>query len=176
MNKKNLPLIAGLSIPVLMMALVAISIYIPRMFAPKAKTDFVYCIGGYGAQNYYSIQNGVITQRELLPHEKANKMSMSLYLHDMPANVSREISLAEAQKMKLDSREMSPEGFAVLGGVNDYGLMSWMFFGGGGDRLGMYLAGHNSSQKLKLAGSGQGSLYYYKTPHFLGWVEGSTHE
>ncbi len=174
MNKKNLPLIAGLSIPVVMMVLVAMSIYIPGMFAPKAKTDFVYSIGGYGAENDYSIRNGVFTVRELLPHETPNKLSGRFYFHDMPANASREISLAEVQKMKLDSREMSPEGYTVRSGANDAGIMSWMF--GIGEWMGMYLVGHKSSQKLKLAGEGHGTYYYYKYPHFVGWVEGSTHE
>ena len=66
--KKNIPLVVGLAIPVLMILFVAGSIYIPRLFAPEPKFNFVYSSGEdyyYGSlNNYYSVKNGKIVEKK----------------------------------------------------------------------------------------------------------------
>ena len=57
-NKKNIPLIVALAIPILMIVLTAGSIYLPSLFV-KPTSDFIYLIGGnycYGKQ--YFVQGG----------------------------------------------------------------------------------------------------------------------
>ena len=58
-KKNNVPLIVALSIPVLMIALIAVSIYLPAMFV-KPTTNFIYSMGDYCSQNKYSVKIGKV--------------------------------------------------------------------------------------------------------------------
>jgi len=47
MDKKNIPVVIGLTIPVIIIILVIAVIFIPRAFAPAPGYNFIYGIGDY---------------------------------------------------------------------------------------------------------------------------------
>jgi len=54
------------------------------------------------------------------------------YIHDVKTNTSREIPFAEAEKIALDPRQKSPDGFEVGRNYSNRGIFTEMFGGGGG--------------------------------------------
>jgi hypothetical protein len=83
-------------------------------------------------------------------------------------NTDQEIIFEDAQKLKLDSRLKSPDGYEVVYGSSDYGFFP--FSHGGSDYNAMYLKGHNTSKKLDLQSS-TGGRYYYRNRRFLAWIK-----
>jgi hypothetical protein len=119
--KKNITLIIGLSIPVLMVFFVTASVYIPRLWAPTEVPgfDFVYTIGDqFGADYYYRVADGKITKEKVeYPQDSKPPMragEMQLFLYNVTDTTSREISFEDAQKLTLKSGAVSPDGFEVV--------------------------------------------------------------
>lgn len=161
--RKNLSLILGISIPIVMILLVAASIYIPALFI-KPTYDFLYSAGeGYYNIGYYVVQNGLLTKQPQSAYGTgATSIVPKFYIHDVQKNESREISFEETQSLKLDSSPKSPDGFEVsYGGSGD----AFPFFFSSGSYT-HYLKGHNARKKLNLQLSETG---YYQF-RFLGWV------
>jgi len=171
MNKKNLPLILALSIPILMIILVAAFIYFPGV-GKKPKVNFLYATGtnvAYGYGSLYSVNNGGIVENIYPENDPYFKYSrpvgdVQLYIYNVETNESKEITFEESKKLKLDPSAQSSDGYEVVNG-NSGG--DGLFFGGSGDSNHKYLRGHNRSRQLnlKLAGA-----YYYGNFQFLGWV------
>ncbi|TSA46015.1 hypothetical protein D4R52_01285, partial [bacterium] len=167
--KKNISLILGLSIPVLMIIFVAGSIYLPALFV-HPKTDFLYV--NYD-NNYYYTQYSIVAGKlvknpdENLTHKSAQKSEAKLYLHDVQKNTSREVSFEEAKNLKLNSNIVSPDGFEVSYGGGGGGGMFPFFFDSGPDYNSRFLTGHGYSKKLNIQKSGS----YYLDFRFLGWIE-----
>jgi len=82
-----------------------------------------------------------------------------LYIYDATIGESAGITFDEAQKLKLDDRKKSPDGFEVSQG----GGYSGPF--GGGSEPALYIAGHSVSQKLDLRGVN--NVYDFE---FVGWI------
>ncbi len=60
--KKNIPLIVGIAIPLVMIILVGASIYIPRLYV-KPQTNFLYQTGGdYYTSREYVVDNGTLVK------------------------------------------------------------------------------------------------------------------
>ena len=179
MIKKNITLILGLSIPILMILFVAVSIYLPRFFAPQPKIDFLYTDGGdyyYGGAPQYVVQNGKLVKNEVkipdkgkYPYPPQPYVEPKLFVHNTAKNNNGEISFAEAQKLNLDSSVVSPDGFEVVYGSRGGGIFPF-FFDSGTDYDAQYLKGHHVSKKLNVQSGGQryGSPYNFR---FLGWIK-----
>ena len=168
-SKKNVSLIVGISIPILMIVLVAISIYVPAFFAPAPRANFLYVTGNdyYQGQQYF-VENGTIVKREVRYPEHYAPGVARFFLHNTFANEDKELSFEEAQKLKLNANEKSPEGYEVVYGNTESGFFPF-FFSGGTDYNTMYLKGHNTSRKLNLQSPDDGR-YYYRNRRFLGWI------
>ncbi len=114
MDVKKIPLILGLSIPILMILFVAGSIYLPGLFV-QPKFNFSYTTGDdyYYIVRHYLVQNGRLIKNEVEYPEyyKGNRTEPGLYIHDVAKNESKEISFSEAQKLTLNSNSKSPDGF-----------------------------------------------------------------
>lgn len=175
-TKKNIPLIIGLALPVLMIIAVAISIYVPRLYTDKPHIDFLYLTGdayfyGYGYP-HYTVRDRTLEKQEL-PEEVQREVSrisppiqrgdVRFFVHDVENNTSREISFEEAQKLKLESLQESPDGFSLVRGGQVNGVFP--FFYNGQDTQEWYLRGHGVSYPVDVRqGTGYDSL------HFLGWI------
>lgn len=168
--KKNLPLIAGITIPVLLILFVAGSIYLPGIFI-KPKYNFLYLSGTTYGQPYF-VTNGQLNQNTATstypqtlypPSNQPN--TPQLFVYDVLQNQSREISFVDAQKLSLDPNIQSPDGFEVISGNGGGG--GFPFFSGSNyDYNSRYLVGHNLSKKLNIPAVSN----YYENFTFLGWI------
>lgn len=171
--KKNITLVLGISIPILMIVFVAGSIYLPGLFI-KPHFNFLYASGDdyyYYSQQRYSVQNGRLVKNEIEQPENQTYNSpqgeSKLYFYDVMKNKSREISFEEAQNLTLDSNIKSPDDFEVVYGSRGDGFFPF-FWGGGVDYTTRYLKGRAVNKKLNLLLNG--SSYYYNF-RFLGWIQ-----
>ena len=164
--KNNIPLILGLSIPVLMILFVAASIYLPGLFI-QPKFNFLYATGEDSYYNdYYSVENGRLIKHEIgYPKYSTSPTEPRLYIHDVAKNESKEVSFNEAQKFALNPSSQSPDGFEIECGSRTYGMFL-IFIDSGGDCSTRFIKGHNTSKKLNIQLPGN---YYYRF-QFLGWV------
>lgn len=167
--KKNATLIIGIAIPVIMIILVAVSIYIPPLFM-HPKYNFLYVSGDeYNSEYTYHISGGTLVKEKKernknddYGYNRSSYREQKLFLHDTQKNESREISYEEARGLKLDTDEKSPDGFEVISSWSGGGFL---FFDGGSHR-GQYLKRNSYSKKLNTQASGD---YYYDF-NFLGWI------
>ncbi len=166
MDKKNVPLIVGIAIPILMVIFIAASIYLPGLFAPPPKYNFLYITGGdYRSRDLYSVQNSKLIKNEIkYPDKDISRGNPKLFAYDVTKNESKEIFFEDAQKLTLNSNIISPDGFEVVKGNYHYDFTSF-FFGGDRDYRTWYIKGHNTSKKLSIQIDG----YYYNS-YFIGWV------
>lgn len=165
--RRNITLIVGISIPILMILFVAGSIYLPGVFA-KPKFNFLYITGDYYSGSQYSVINGRLVENEIeYPPRKYGppRAEVKLFVHDVAKNESKIISFEEAQMLNLDSSIKSPDGFEVISGGRGSGI--FFFFGVDRDYDSIYLKGHNMSKKLNVQMSGS---YGYGNFRFLGWI------
>lgn len=170
--KKNISLVIGISIPILMILLVAGSIYLPGVFI-QPQYDFVYASGNdhYRGLVWYSVRDGVLTKDErAFTEEEKDALRHSdshIYVYNVTRDESREISFEEAQRLRLDARTESPDGFEVVHGTHSEGIFPF-FISSATDYRTVYLTGHNVSRKVDVPsyGSSYGSDFL-----FLGWIQ-----
>jgi hypothetical protein len=173
--KKNITLIVGISIPILMILFVAGIIYLPGLFI-QPKFNFLYVSGDsyYYPKYQYSVQNGKLVRSEIQRPENQIYIpprEVKLYIYDVAKNESKEISFEEAQKLNLDPSPISPDGFEIVYGSHSEGSFFFpFFFWSERDYSTLYLKGHNVSKKLNPQLSG--SYYnYYDNFRFIGWIK-----
>lgn len=168
--KKDWSLWLAVALPLAMMLFVAGSIYLPRLWAPKPQYSFVYMANdttkGYIIPEYaVSVVDGHVvkefTKQDVALPVDANQRYAEphLYIYDATTGESAGITFDEAQKLKLDDRKKSPDGFEVSQGGGYGGPF------GGGSEPALYIAGHSVSQKLDLRGVN--NVYDFE---FVGWI------
>ena len=178
--KKNLPLIIGISLPFLMIIVVVVSIYLPRMFM-NPTYSFLYTVSSYDCppkviyengnnitqceSTSYTIDNGkVLLQKQTTSYNRTQK----LYLYDIERDSTREISLEDAKAYGISSDSRSPDGYEVSyqygGGAGIFDL-----FGGGYYNGGWVIKKGIASKPLSVT---LRDRYYYNSGDiaFLGWV------
>ncbi len=176
MNSKKISLIVGLLIPVLMVIVVAASIYLPRLFAQPPTINFLYLGGAnyydfYGDQEY-RVENNVlvrhVTDASSSPFYQPSRGEPMFYLYDVHKDQARTVSFDEASRLKLDSSPTSADGFTIVrGGQGGGGFFPFFFFeGSGGDYYARYLSGHGTTRKLNLGTGGT----FGDNFRFLGWI------
>ncbi|MBU0467621.1 MAG: hypothetical protein KKD07_06060 [Candidatus Omnitrophica bacterium] len=162
-NKRNVPLIVALSIPVLMIVLTVISIYVPTLFI-KPKIDFIYSTGAnYCYKNRYTVEKGKIIENGIKINEKDNCQEppdSRLYYYDVEKQISLELPYEKAQKYTLDTNNKSSDGFEIVSGSS-----SDMFFYDGSSYYKKFLKKSAFSRRLNMKVE---NYYDYK---FLGWVK-----
>jgi len=167
MKNQNWSLIVALSIPLLMIVLIAGSIYIPPMFAPKPAYDFVYTTGNiYYSPQPYEVSGGKLVYQPPSEEDvaKGRQPDQRLFFHDVETNMSKEITYEEASAWTYDSNAISPDGYEVIYGSNGG---SFFFFGGySNDYDTRYLTGHGASHKLNLSLADRNAY----NMRVLGWI------
>lgn len=172
--RQNASLIAGILIPVAMLLFVAATAVLPGMLM-HPEYNFLYVTG----DDHFRPKQGRLRQIQRYSVEK-EKLVLSeptadvvqdynaprnakLYVHDVANNRSREISDEEAQRLDLDPRKLSPDGYSI---VQNYqgGLIS--LFAPVQDRNGRYLVGAWLSKKLNLE-----TTSAYVQVRVLGWIK-----
>lgn len=164
--EKNIPLILGLSIPILMILFVAGSIYLAGLFV-QPKFNFLYATGNdYYYGRYYSVQDSRLIKNEVeYPgYYKGNRTEPRLFIHDVVKNQSKEISFEEAQNLTLNSNSQSPDGFEIDCGRRPQSIF-FIIIDSSHDCSTRFIKGHNASKKLNLQLSGN-----YYSFQFLGWI------
>ncbi len=170
--KKNFSLVIGIAIPILMIALVAASIYLPGLFSPPPKVNFLYVLGDnhYEGQQYV-VENGKLAKREVKYPEHYTPGVARLFVHNVTMNESREVLFEEAQQLSLDANAKSLNGYEVVYGSRGDGLFPF-FFISSTDYDSVYLKGHRTSKKLNLPSPATGGWRYYGSNfRFLGWLK-----
>jgi hypothetical protein len=185
-NKKNLPLIIAVCIPVLMIILVAAFVYFPGIgkypkqnFLYLTSSNGIYYNGNYENGNRYEVSNNHLVEipkptpsndipgQEFPPYKIVpDNAKFRFYLYNVTEKTATELTFEEAQKYSLDSSSMSEDGYMVSQG--NYRGGDFIFGGGGAGDYSWYIRGHNRSFKLNLKLSGSS---YYGDIQFLGWVK-----
>ncbi|MBI4136167.1 MAG: hypothetical protein HY481_01250 [Candidatus Vogelbacteria bacterium] len=193
--KNNIAVILAFALPILLVIGIALSAYWPSFLS--IDYDFVYATCDREADSYYfpyncanylnnryKVENGKLIAVEVPPllppksdrpenDEYLGHISMTpvtrLFRHDSQKNEGREITLAEAQTLKLNGLITSPDGVSVENAY-DRGVDFFPFFGGS-SQYGYYLTKGNKRQKLNLVGDDD--QYYYGRDNFkfIGWIE-----
>lgn len=165
--KKNISLILGISIPILMIVFVAAAIYLPGFFI-HPQYNFLYSTSSdyYGGQEI-TVENGKLVKVEVKrPDGQRIKGEAKLFIYDVTSEQSREVSLGEAQSLEIDPYNKSQDGFEVVHGNSGD---SFLLFGhSSGDYCSRYLSGHNMSRKLELQLGSSSSCGNFR---FIGWVK-----
>ncbi len=185
--RKNFALVLAFGLPMLLIAAVALSTYLPGVFL-STHYNFVYtsCTDGvkyypYSCDNYlqkrYGVVNGKLVRNSVNLSEDADKngvpdfnteYSDRIFLHDTKLNESREITLEEAQALTLNNLLTSPDGVTVSSGYTTrHG--GFFLFDGGSSSYGYYLTKGRSRSKLQLINTTD-QYYYQNNFQFLGWV------
>ena len=182
--KNNLAVILAFALPILLVIGIALSVYLPSSFL-STEYDFVYAVcDNRGIDRYgdslpyprdcysylnavYKVKNGKLAVQEV-NFEGNDSYVARLFRHDSQKNEGREITLAEAQTLKLSGLITSPDGVSVENGY-DRGANFFPFFDGS-SQFGYYLTKGGKRQKLNLVG--ENDRYYYDRDNFefIGWV------
>lgn len=170
--KHHASLIASLIIAIVMIGAVVGSIYLPQLFI-KPQTDFVYMIKDTYSQDpvTYFVDNGKVrsdtTAGELVMPD--NSALPQFYRYNVTNNQSQQLTAQQIQRLTLDNRTQSDDGFTVGNGQSETGGV-WPFFTApASDDSAWYVQGHGVSHRLNLPVTAND---WEHTFVFLGWVKG----
>jgi len=187
--KKNIAILLAFILPIVLIAVVALSTYLPSLFL-STSYNFVYTSCADGINYYYSDNcDNYLQKRYSVVGNKlvANNIDPTLdsdndktpdinenytariFLHDTAKNESREITFEEAQALTLNSLITSPDGVTVSSHYDRNGGDFFFIFGGGSSSYGYYLTKGKSRDKLNLINNTD-QYYYRNNFQFVGWV------
>src|SRR3989344_4964180 len=136
--KKNFAIVLAFALPIVLIAIVALSTYLPSLFI-STDYNFVYtsCTDGreyyypYYCENYlqkrYSVVENKLVANTVDLTQDSNKDGVAdfkqnytarIFLHDTKKNESREITLEEAKLLTLNNLLTSPDGVTVSANSN----------------------------------------------------------
>jgi hypothetical protein len=174
MKNKNLPLIIGISLPIVFIIIIAFVIYIPSLFV-KPLHNFIYTVDGnsYSYNQDYRFthkveDNRVVTEPVVARGNVVQTKDLpNLYLYNVKTNSSHQISLSEAQSYLVDPGPSSPDGFTVAyqyGNGNVFDLI-----GSSPDNRGYFISKGNSRSRLDglVGNTGYGAGNF----RLIGWIK-----
>lgn len=185
--RKNFALLLAFLLPIVLIAIVALSSYLPSLFL-STQYNFIYSSCTNGTNYYYSRCNDYLQKRYLVTDGKLVVKSVTpyqdsdgdgkldtgadyadrIFYHDTEKNESREITLAEAQTLTLNNLLTSPDGVTVSSRY-DGGGGGFFLFDGGPSSYGYYLTKGRSRTKINLINTND-QYYYRDNFQFIGWV------
>lgn len=185
--RKNFAIVSAFLLPIVLIAFVALSAYLPSLFL-STDYNFVYtaCTGNtnsyYRCNDYlrkrYAVVNNAFVVNPVDLNEDVDKDGIPdsdetytdrIFLHDTKKNESREITLAEAQTLTLNNLLTSPDGVTISSHYNRGESGFFPFFDGGSSSYGYYLTKGKGKNKLHLINSSD-RYYYQNNFQFIGWV------
>jgi hypothetical protein len=187
--KKNLAILFAFILPIVLIAIVALSTYIPSLLL-STNYNFVYTSCTDETNYHYSyncdsdlrkrysvVGNKIVTNNVELALDSGNDKKIDanenytahIFLHNTAKNESREITFEEAQALTLNSLITSPDGVAVSSHYDRNGGEFFFIFGGGSSSYGYYLTKGKSRNKLNLINNTD-QYYYRNNFQFVGWI------
>ncbi len=188
--KKNFAILLAFLLPIILIVAVALSVYLPSLFI-STSYNFIYtsCTDGtnyyyYNCNGYlekrYAVVNGKLVVNNIDPNQDSDNDTIPdikenytarIFLHDTKSNVSREISLEEAQALTLNGLLTSPDGVTVSSDYDYYNRGDFFIFpfSGGSSSYGYYLTKGKSKSRLNLINNND-RYYNNNNFDFLGWV------
>lgn len=183
LKKTNLPVVLAFFAPLLMIVIVAASVYIPRLYT-KPMYDFVYVSGvsAYRANELYEVIDGKITKKanppfmgplegmsstDKLPVEPQilrydEPSDTDFYRYEVATHSSKKLTYDEVSKLSINDDNTSPDGFRVERG----GTGGSMLFGGSYDYDTWYLKKGTVLYKLPRIRAGASHDIYV-----FGWIK-----
>lgn len=182
MKTKNLPLIVGIALPIILIAIISLVIFLPSL-SVKPAHDFIYTSGdanydGYSRYYRNSVQVGkdgrIVLKENPIPNNPQNYLNEyikadtpTLYRYDVRTASSHQISLTEAQALVLDPGPSSPDGYTIQYDYGHDGLFE--LFGSGNRDSGLYIG--KGSAKKGLTGMAEQGRYYSNNFNLVGWIK-----
>ena len=176
--RKNLSLIIGLSIPVVVLIVITLAVTLPRLFSSPTynflyttdQVDYYYARSSY---RFYSVENKKliveprpsVDPKDASSYGKIPERTPSIYVFDVTTNRSREVTYEEAAKLTLDINDLAPDGFRIENGGRN-GIIPEIV-GGSSDYGKKYLVGHGVRREITLMNSPSYSYYNFR---FFGWI------
>jgi hypothetical protein len=192
--KRNLALVAGLVLPVLLMGFFFIASMLPRAVSDPPKYDMVFAAQDYTGGNTLPVSVNFIVKDGALKAQYARLNPpgnygqwRKLYIYEaktqkvrelpfgFPADMdkitgTREDVVEAAKELKLDSTLQSPDGYELsYDGYSHSSLVSDLFFYRGGYGSEPLLRKGGSSVRLSMDGAR--APFYYGQVQFIGWVK-----
>ncbi len=188
--KENLVLVAGLTLPLLLILLFFVASVIPKAFSAPPQYEMLFTTSRYDYQNppEYSLDFSVKNQKLMVKARKIdNKERMGynsriLMAYDGKTETVREINvdmtqaatvgdgneavLQETSSWTMDASRVSPDGYTLDGPSYRHGGLVGGIFGGGYSDNSFRLKKGSVGYKIPET---QGA-YYYNQVHFIGWV------
>lgn len=185
MNKKHVPLIAAIALPVIFIIILVITIVTPSVTI-NPEFDFVYVdpseqyrrsFDVFEYKNRYDVKDGKIIKVPIeiyvdpmlkYPEDIQYEDAPTLYLYDIEENTSREISFEEAQEFMFDRGPSSPDGYTIKFEYNNDGIFE--LFGSGNNDSGYFIV--KGSGKKQLTGI-DNTMHYYGDGEIdlIGWIK-----
>ncbi|MEY4440441.1 MAG: hypothetical protein RLY49_67 [Candidatus Parcubacteria bacterium] len=175
--KKHIPLIIGLSLPVLFILIISAVIYLP-VLSIKPQHNFLYVMQDKYARYdqvsmyKYDVENGKIVTKpntKKFPEQVLLNEPPKLYLYDINTSTSHEVSFADAQKFSIDPGPSSPDGYTVEYKYGHDGVFE--LFGSNNGSNGYYISKGNGSKKLKGISNFDGYWGYDEEFQIIGWIK-----
>lgn len=171
MKLKHLPLIVGLGLPVVCIAILSAVIYIPRQ-SLKPAHDFVYKYrSGYSAapSHTYSVINGKLIRTLETRYDSdatlpSDAETGGLYLYDVETDTVRPLLWAEAKTLSFQPNQLSSDGYEIDYGSRNSGIFELF---GGNDRAHVYVAKGAVRRALPGVTNDQYSYGFA----FIGWIQ-----
>lgn len=176
MQTKNLPIIIGITLPILFIVIISAVVFIPTLFV-KPQYNFIYTSENsynYNNQIYkntYKIDNEhiVLVPQSLKPYEISTGDAPTLYLYDVKLNTSHQISIDEAKNLSIDAGPSSPDGYAINYKTSNEGIFG--LFGSNSNNNGYYVTKNNGSKRLDALANTGYSYYNNGSFKLIGWVK-----
>ncbi len=183
--KKHIPLIIGLLLPIIFIVVMAIVVYLPSM-GIKPEHNFLYTTSG--ASDYYynnrpqytekydidsagrltTIKEEVVVDKNRDYGYTPKQGAPELYLYDVKAETSKQVTLEEAQKFVLERGPSSPDGYSVVYDYNNSGGLMSEIVGGRSGYSGYVMS--KGKAKKKIVGL-TNTYYYSQNLLIIGWIK-----
>lgn len=182
-RSSKISLIIGLSLPAVMVAVIAGLVFLPGTTI-NPTSDFIYASGPYPS---YTTRNGdVITQQDITikngkmirtstsyngrdayaPYPIEKTMVPRFFIHHTATNTNEEVVFDDISKLTLSPDKKSPDGFTLTFGKQSYGVFPF-FFDNNSDREHAYLSTDRASKEITLISDTSINFYEFQ---LIGWI------
>jgi hypothetical protein len=169
--KKQVYLYIALLIPILMLAIIMISVFLYQPTPPIPKSNFVYTFAK-GYQTYACEQR---IKSELLPNTTPPKNSTrqndncdlnNLFMYDFNTNISTPLTLEQAKKLSFASSSRSQDGFYISTYCYTSPHAGWWSMNSGSNQV--CVSNKDYRRKLKISIPKTNDDFYSFV--FIGWI------
>ena len=165
MKRTLSPLTLGIAVPFITLALLAVSIFLPRYFITP-KYDFIYSGSGTSmAMGSYVMNGNEISYQDYGVAGELSPIATTkpkLFRYHLATDRSEEISMEDANKLGLSADYKSPDGFTYS--INYGDRMLSLFASSYNQKSTVSIEGHGVQKKLDITSAG------YSSPQFLAWI------